>query len=249
MRTMLIQNDPLVCEFFSQLGGDRIFIDLEKEGKRERQKSINAHFTSHELEDVKKVAARGLSSEIMVRVNPLTDNTLNEVDEVLALGAKRLMLPMFSTIEEVNQFRSIVKERVPITFLAETPDAVKVVETFHSEFSSTDEVHFGLNDLSLCLQVSLFDPLFGGYLDTASKLLKSSGISFGIGGIGDVTDDTLPVSPESILRKYIALGSTWVILSRAFTNGILTGERRLAVLEERIMAFKSLSSRLLQECK
>lgn len=241
---MLIQNDLTICKLFSQCGGDRIFIDLERGNKKERQKHIDSHFTTHVLEDVERVASLGLASELLVRVNPLSEKSFQEVNRVIELGAQRLMLPMFTSIEEVKQFREIVTDRVPITYLAETPDAICTIEKFASFFGQPDEVHFGLNDLSLSLKTPLFAPVFNGYLDFAVAELNKFGIDFGIGGVGDVTDLSLSVSPEQLLGKYLSYGSRWVILSRAFVSGFDTLEQAQLLLPMRLNAYRTLVNRL-----
>ena len=52
---MAIQNQPDLAKIYDNSGIDRIFIDLEQIGKKERQKNINAVLNYHSIHDIKKV--------------------------------------------------------------------------------------------------------------------------------------------------------------------------------------------------
>jgi citrate lyase beta subunit len=85
-------------------------------GKAERQGHLDTHKAAHSLEEIAAVASVLSRAELMVRLNPLHAGTRQECDAALDHGAQHLMLPMFTTREEVVAFFDMVKGRVPITF-------------------------------------------------------------------------------------------------------------------------------------
>lgn len=216
MQFMMITNQPSIAEYIERNGVHRIFLDQEVLGKKERQGHLNTHKASHSNEDVRAVREKISCAELMVRVNPLNPGSKEEIDNAIAYGAQRLMLPMFSDVEDVLRFRKLVAGRVPITLLAETEQSLKCLVNWIEQLDiGRDEVHIGLNDLSLDLGMKfLFEPLARGIIDEASQVLNRAGITWGFGGVARVGSGELPA--EKLLGEHIRLGSTRVILSRAF---------------------------------
>jgi len=215
MNFMLITADPEFAHYAEQSGVSRIFVDMEVLGKAERQGHLDTHRASHTFSDVSKVRERLSQAELMVRLNPLYSGTDDDVDRAIDSGAQRLMLPMFKTQREVAKFLNIVDERVPVTFLLETPEALVRLSRYICELGAMDEIHIGLNDLSLGLGLDfLFEPVAGGLLDGAANLLNESGVRWGFGGVARLDSGILPA--YLILSEHVRLGSSWVILSRAF---------------------------------
>ncbi|BBI65065.1 hypothetical protein HSBAA_63710 [Vreelandella sulfidaeris] len=136
-------------------------MDQEVLGKAERQGHLDTHKAAHSLEEIASVASVLKQAELMVRLNPLQASTRQEVDAAIAHGAQRLMLPMFSSRNEVGQFLDMVNSRVPVTFLAETAASlVRLPDWLGLLTPGRDEVHIGLNDLSLSMGLSfLFEPM------------------------------------------------------------------------------------------
>ncbi|MEO7547247.1 MAG: aldolase, partial [Ramlibacter sp.] len=99
-----ITNDPAFARRCDALGGMRIWVDLERMGKAERQAGRNTFISTHAMDDVGRIKRVLRRSPLMVRVNPLNPESQGEVDAVLAQGADILMLPMFTTAREVSEF-------------------------------------------------------------------------------------------------------------------------------------------------
>ena len=218
LRWMLITASPEVARHAEAAGVHRIFIDMETRGKAERQGHLDTHKSAHSLADVERVRAVLRTSELMVRINPPGPETPSEVDAAIAAGASRLMLPMFSTVHEVEDFLAAVAGRVPVTLLVETPAALVRLACYLPLLRAGDQVHFGLNDLSIGAGLRfLFEPLAGGLLETPAALCRSARVPFGFGGVGRVGHGELPA--EWIVGEHVRLGSDWVILSRAFHGG------------------------------
>ena len=109
-----ITNDPDFARRCDRLGGFRLFVDLERLGKAQRQAGRNTFISAHEIDDVARIRQVLRQSRLMVRVNPLHEGTAAEVAAVLERGAQLLMLPMFTRAEEVRQFAALVAGRAPI---------------------------------------------------------------------------------------------------------------------------------------
>ncbi|MDI5921855.1 aldolase/citrate lyase family protein [Halomonas sp. LR5S13] len=228
---MMITASAELAGFIEQHGVARIFLDQEVLGKAERQGHLDTHHAAHSLEEIAAVARVLRQAELMVRLNPLNPQSRKEIDAALDCGAQRLMLPMFTTRRDVEDFLSLVDGRVPTTFLAETPQAlVRLPDWLPLLEPRRDEVHIGLNDLSLGMGLDfLFEPMAGRLLDPAAELLASADIRWGVGGIARTGEGELPA--ETVLGEHVRLGSQWVILSRAFHLGATSSEELMANLD------------------
>lgn len=228
---MMITASPEVAAFIEQHGVARIFMDQEVLGKADRQGHLDTHKAAHTLREIEAVAKQLRHAELMVRINPLNPKSSGEVDAALAHGAQRLMLPMFSSRCDVERFLTMVNNRVPVTFLAETPQAlVRLADWLPILTPDFDEVHLGLNDLSLGMGLNfLFEPLAGRLLDPAAELLNAHGVCWGVGGVARIGQGELPA--ETVLGEHVRLGSEWVILSRAFHQGASSSSELLQTLD------------------
>lgn len=211
---MFITNNPSIASYAEESGINRIFIDLEIEGKIERQGHLDTHITTHKINDIEKVKQSLKHAELLVRVNPYSNDTFQEVDKVIEQGADIIMLPMFVNKYEVENFVKAVNGRAKVCLLLETPQAFTRINEI-LEVSGIDEVHVGLNDLSLGLKIDfMFEILSEGLLDYLASIFKDNDIRFGFGGIARVGEGILPA--ELIIREHARLGSELAILSRSF---------------------------------
>ncbi|WP_444984379.1 aldolase/citrate lyase family protein [Halomonas mongoliensis] len=228
---MMITASPEVAAFIEQHGVARIFMDQEVLGKAERQGHLDTHKAAHSLAEVAAVAAALRRAELMVRLNPLNRHTHEEIRGALDSGAQRLMLPMFTTRHDVALFLQLVAGEVPVTFLVETPQAlVRMPDWLPLLTPGRDEVHIGLNDLSLGMGLNfLFEPLASRLLDPSAELLNAAGIAWGIGGVARVGQGELPA--ERVIGEHVRLGSRRVILSRAFHGGAASSSELLERLD------------------
>ena len=216
MELIYITADPSQAIAVQNAGVDWVMVDLEINGKENRQGHLNTVISRHTLEDVSNVRGVLDQSGLLVRVNPLFEGSSAEVDDVIARGADRIMLPMFKHVKEVEQFLEIVDMRVPVTLLVETAAAFTRLPQILA-LSGIDDIHFGLNDLHLDLGLSfMFEIFTGNLLDHAAGIATAAGIPFGIGGAAPVGTGLLP--SELILSEHARLGSQRVILSRAFRD-------------------------------
>lgn len=222
LKLMYITKDPSVALIAEAAGVDRIFIDMEYIGKASRQGGMNTAQHHHTIEDIRNVRKVITKSELMVRVNPIHDamddymSSEDEINAAIDAGADVIMLPYFKTVEEVERFIKIVDGRAVTFPLLETPEAVDLIDDI-LKIKGIDEIHIGLNDLSLGYHESfLFAPLADGTVDMLARKFKNAGIPFGFGGIASIGKGMLPA--EYVIREHYRLDSSRVILSRSFCN-------------------------------
>ncbi len=221
IRLILITNSPALAAHGAACGVGRVMVDLEILGKHERQGHLDTLISAHAMSDVRPVreavaAARAGAgaAEVMVRLNPLHAGSGGEIDGAIASGAELLMLPMWRTASEVRAFCSLVRSRARVVPLVETPEAMRCVGEA-ARVEGVSELYIGLNDLHLGLGMTfMFEPLASGLVDGMARDIREAGKPFGFGGIARVGQGTLPA--ERILGEHVRLGSSAVILSRAF---------------------------------
>lgn len=222
MHFFLITNAPSIAEFAVARGVDRIFVDLERLGKAERQGHLDTVMSDHSIDDVVAIRAVIPDGCLMVRINPVNGDTPSEIERVIAAGADVIMLPMFRTPDEVSLVTRAVNGRASVCLLVETVDAMNALEAC-AGIEGVSEVHIGLNDLSLELgRGFMFEPLVDGTVEHMAKTLARMNMKFGIGGVARVGEGLLPA--EMIIREHVRLGSTAAILSRTFHRQASTVE-------------------------
>lgn len=213
---MYITNDPTVAQIAEKNGVQRVWIDLETLGKEDRQKNLNSVKSHHCIHDIEVISNVLTTSELLVRVNPINPESEEEINQVIAAGADMIMLPMWKSVEDVEQFLNFVNGRVRTTLLLETKEAVECLDQV-LEMGGFDEIHIGLNDLHLSYgQTFMFEPLANGTVESLCKKIAAIGIPYGFGGIARIGEGLLPA--EKIIAEHYRLGSTRAILSRSFCN-------------------------------
>lgn len=218
MLLSFITNDLAMATAGEAAGIDRVFIDLERLGKADRQSGRCLFLSEHSLNDVHRMKKALVKSNIMVRVDPLNAGSGQQIDRVICDGATVVMLPWFHRLEQVNKFIDLVAERAKVALLVETPAAVAVLPAL-CKLPGIAEIHIGLNDLSLALnRPFLFDVIADGTIDRICAILRASGVPFGFGGIGSLSRNDLPINPEWILAEQVLQGATRGWLSRTFRD-------------------------------
>ncbi|MBQ1817482.1 MAG: aldolase [Clostridia bacterium] len=222
LKLMYITNRPEVAAAAESAGVDRIFVDLEFIGKEERQRGLDTVKSHHTVADVAAVKAAVKKAQVLVRVNPIHGelpdyySSADEIDAVVKAGADIIMLPYFKTAEEVGAFVRMVNGRARTMLLFETPEAVAIADDI-IRIEGVDEVHIGLNDLSLGYGMSfMFEPLANGTVEQLCIKFRKRGIPFGIGGVASLGKGMLPA--QYVIKEHYRLGSGCVILSRSFCN-------------------------------
>lgn len=233
---LAITNSPETAMRLDAIQGMRLFVDLERNGKAERQAGRNTFISSHTVEDIGRVKQVLKHAKLMVRVNPCQADDeaacRSEIDAVLAQGADMLMLPMFGTAHELQLFARKVGGRAPIVALLETKGALDSLQDW-IDTPGLVEVFVGLNDLHLSLGCRfMFEPLAMGHVERVAQAAKTRGLRFGFGGIARLDEGALP--GRDVLAEHVRLGSQAVILSRTFfsTDSLDAAEKAIAELRK-----------------
>lgn len=222
LKLMYITNRPEVALMAEAAGVDRIFLDMEYIGKQDRQGGMDTVQCQHTPEDVAAVRRVLTTAQVLVRCNPVHDateaytSTEEEIDEVVQSGADVIMLPYFKTADEVKRFLKAVDGRATTMLLVETPEAVERIDEILA-LPGIDEVHIGLNDLSLGYGMRfMFELLADGTVDALCRKFAEKGIPYGFGGIASLGKGAL--HSEYIIAEHYRLGSSCAILSRSFCD-------------------------------
>ncbi|WP_128425439.1 aldolase/citrate lyase family protein [Gudongella oleilytica] len=216
LKLMYITNNAYIAKIAENSGVDWIFIDLEINGKEERQGHLDTVISRHHIDDVKKIKEVLSTSELLVRVNPIFEGSKAEIDRVIDDGADIVMLPFFQSKEEVAEFSNYVGGRAKTMLLLETPEAAESIDDILS-VDGIDYIHIGLNDLHLGYGMKfMFELLADGTVENLCKKIRGRGIPYGFGGIAQLGQGDLPA--EYVIAEHHRIGSSMAILSRSFCN-------------------------------
>ena len=187
LKLMYITNNPQIASIAENCGVDRIFVDMEYIGKEIRQGGMDTIKNHHTVEDVKRITQVLKHAKVLVRVNPIHSATecysssKEEIDDVINSGADIIMLPYFKTVEEVKTFVELVGGRAKTMLLVETPEAVSNIDEI-LKVDGIDEVHIGINDLSLGYgKKFMFELLSDGPVENLCKKIKEKNIPYAQG--------------------------------------------------------------------
>lgn len=213
---MYITNQPSIARLAEQSGVDWIFVDLEQNGKVERQGHLDTVISRHTMRDVSRIRAVLKHSKLLVRVNPIFPGSRFEINEAIHRGADMIMLPYYKTAEEVRTLIELVGGRAQVCLLCETKEAVECMPEV-LQIPGIACIHLGLNDLHLSYgQSFLFEPLANGLVERVVSKIQATGLPYGFGGIARIGKGILVA--EQILGEHVRLKSSLVILSRSFCD-------------------------------
>ena len=198
IKLMYITNRPSIARIAEAAGADRIFIDMESFGKQNRQGGMDTVQSHHTFEDEKAIRSVLTDAELLVRCNPIHKacegycDSDEEIETIIQNGADIIMLPYFKTVDEAAFFIEKVGGRAKTDLLVETPEAVEAIDEILA-LPGIDEVHVGINDLSLGYRKQfMFELLTDGTVERLCEKFREAGISFGIGGIASLGRGLLP---------------------------------------------------------
>lgn len=212
----LFTNDRGLAAAADAAGVDRIGIDLESIGKRERQDPREKWISDHHIDDLPAMRAVLSRAALFARTNPIHTGSRSEIYRLIELGAQVLMLPMFRTVSEAATFVDLVDGRAEVSLLVETAAAAMRLREI-VRLPGVDEIHFGLNDMHLDMNLSShFEVIASGFLDMLADIVHESGLPFGFAGIGRTGDDSLPMPPDLVYAQYPRLGATRALVARVF---------------------------------
>ena len=214
MEFWIILNSPELAIYCLENGVNRIFLDLEKIGKIERQGHLNTWITDHQETDIIRLRNCLPKGKLIVRLNPWNSKSISEIEFAINNGADFLMLPMIKSYDEISSFSSAVSNQIPIIPLIETAESLDLIPKI-IKLQGVKELYIGLNDLRLSLGYKfIFEPLVYNLLENPSKILNYENIPWGFGGIARIGQGLIPA--ELIIGEHVRLGSNRLILSRTF---------------------------------
>jgi hypothetical protein len=218
----LLTADPVWIRAAVAAGVQRVGVDIERRGKRARQRRWkDARISDHRLEQLRAVTAHAGDAKVFARLNPLHAGTPREVERAISLGATALMLPQFRSASEAACFVDLVAGRAEVLLLLETAAALARVREIAS-VSGVDEIMVGLNDLHHDLGLrSGMELGASSLLDHVAREVRDAGVRFGFGGVSRPDAEGLPLSPDLLLARHAALGSSSAWIARSFFRGSL----------------------------
>ena len=200
-------------------GIDRIGVDLEHLGKRERQKARATWLSPHHEHDLDLVRPALQRARLFARVNPMNSDSRREIEAVLARGVQVVMLPMAADAQQAAEFVDIVAGRAIVVLLVENAGAMQRLREI-AAVQGVDEIHIGLNDLAISLGLrNRWMALCGERITEASAIVRGAGIRLGLGGIARAGDASLPVPSDLVYAQYARTGARSALISRSFFDG------------------------------
>ena len=94
------------------------------------------------LKDIKNIKIVDNNIQVICRINPVHSNTEFEINEAIFYGANFIMLPMFTTSNEVDYVYRLINGRAKLILLFETPQSIVRIRQIISE-KKFDEAHRG----------------------------------------------------------------------------------------------------------
>ena len=230
----LVTNRPAFAIVAENAGINRICIDLERIGKRERQSEFNARISDHTIADIESIKNSLKKTSLIVRINPINPSSRAEINAVIDSGADLLMLPFFRSAKEVEQFIEYTNGRARCTLLLETSSALARLEEI-TKIAGVEEIMVGLNDLHKELRLNNhFELLSSNLMSHIGTEIRKNKIAFSFGGVGRVDDASFAVPSNLILPHYLLYKANGAWLSRSFLHGInIETEFKEAVLKLR----------------
>ena len=220
-------DDPEHARAADRAGVDRIGPDLERLGKRDRQRDPQLWLSPHREESLPRIKDALTRARLFTRTNPPHPGWADEAERLIAAGVDVLMLPAFRSAAEVRDARRVVGDRALLVPLVETAEALDDVAAI-AAIDGLTEVHFGLNDLALGLGLAnRFAVLRHPAVEHAARLMRRAELRVGIGGIGRARDAALPIPSDLVYAQYPRLGATAALIARSFFRGLPPGSDSL----------------------
>lgn len=215
IRLMVIPESVLMARDALNAGVDRLFLDLERAGKQDRQ-GTGTWISSQSLEDVRRYRDTFPDADMIVRTDPWSALNRDDLEQVIGFGPNGIMLPMISGLADVTAMRDAIGGRLPLLPLIETVASADALAGI-AALDGVDEIFVGLNDLHLDRGDSfMFQPLADGTVERLAGISFAAGLPFGFGGIARLGHGDLDA--ELIIAEHVRLGSSAVMLSRKFKD-------------------------------
>lgn len=208
-------DDSTLARNADRAGVNRIGLDIERVGKSQRQAGHDTWISPHHLSSLVGLRAQMQSATLFVRTNPIHAGSHAEIEHALALGAQLFMLPNFTSLNELERFVHWVAGRATVVPLVERMAATSLISDFPA--LGIREFHVGLNDLALELGVQQrLQLLVSPVLTNIAAAAQKYHLRFGVGGVTQPGDDSLPIRPEWVIAQLARLRAQGAMLARCW---------------------------------
>jgi len=212
----LFTNDPALAAAADAAGVDRIGVDMEQIGKADRQGHLATWISDHAESDLATIRPALKHAQLFARCNPVHDDSRAEIDRLIGVGVRVIMLPYFKTVTQADRFIRLVDGRARAVLLVETAEAGRAIADL-CRIPGVKEIHVGLNDMRLSLGwPSHFHVLVSEFLESICATVLDAGLRLGVGGIGRAGDNDLPVPADLVSAQMARLRATASLVSRSF---------------------------------
>lgn len=186
-------------------------VDWELRGKARRQLGHDTQINRDTPSDLSRVR-QATAGRVLCRINAFGPWTAGEVDDAVGRGADELLLPMVTTVEQVDRTLDLVGGRCGLGILIETLPAVAAAAGLAARPLS--RIYVGLNDLRIARRSSqLFGPLIDGTVDRVRAHVEH--IPFGVAGLTR-PDAGWPLPCRLLIAELARLGADFTFLRRSF---------------------------------
>jgi hypothetical protein len=202
--------DPAAARRLVAAGVAGLVIDWECDGKTERQRGFDTQVNSDTVDDLRRLRD-ATTAPILCRLNRFGPATAGELELALEAGASEVLLPMVTSVREVESLLALAGGRCGVGILVETTAALSILSDLGR--LPLSRVFAGLNDLAIERRsASLFTAIADG---TVERIRRSFGVPFGFGGmtlpeLGD------PIPCALLVGEYVRLSCSFTFLRRSF---------------------------------
>jgi 2-keto-3-deoxy-L-rhamnonate aldolase RhmA len=216
LKLVLFENDPVQALKFAACGINAFMIDLEIMGKDLRQLGFDTEIRPGTQDNLAAIANLP-DVEAWCRLNRFGEHTRHELESSLVSGAKVILLPMATTVQEVEKFVRMVDQRAKPGIMIETVEGAAMASSLAD--LPLDCVFFGLNDFAISRGGgSIFKALADGSVETVRNALPK--VSFGVAGLTSL-DRGVPIPSHRLLEEIHRLGCSFTFLRRSFRRDAL----------------------------
>lgn len=190
-------------------------IDWESMGKQARQNGYDTQINAHTPDDLRRLRG-AVAGNIICRVNRCGPHTRREIETAIGGGANEILLPMVTTLGEIETTLRLIDGRCGLGVMIETLGAVRIAAEINR--LPLTRVYVGLNDLGIERQTPhIFSALEDGTLEAIRNALPD--LPFGFAGL-TLPDSGYPLPCIMLINEMARLGASFSVLRRSFLRDI-----------------------------
>lgn len=201
----------------AQHRADAIVVDWERSHKRDRQRdSLEILGIETQIAPADRVALEPVVAASVVpvicRIDTWSGSGREDLVRAAGAGVDEVILPMVSTVEEVDEAIEVASGRVGVGIMIETVAACDLASRLATR--PITRAYLGLMDLALERRTGdLFAPLGDGTLDRVAGACAA--LPFGFGGL-TLPGYGSPVPTEELAARMVEVGASFTFLRRSF---------------------------------